>query len=317
MMKKTISQHSFRDIFLALRPWSFPASFMPVVVTLLYLYWQGGTLDWVAGLWTLVEMMLFHAVGNTWSDYFDHLCGVDVVDTPGSSVLTNGLFLPGEVMILSLKLSVFALLGALGLLLYLAWPSLALGVEGLPIVWNTLRPLLVVGLIGVLCSLFYPFLKYRALGDLVIFMDFALLPTLGTAYVASGQWCWSALWLALPLGLMTVAILHANNTRDIETDGQAGITTFAMRLGGRVSAWVYCVEVLFPFLWIVLCVCGGVYPVWSLLSCLALVPALANCRLAGKLRSGEAVALDLRTAQLQLYFSLLLVLSFMLGGLLK
>lgn len=317
MTMKTISQHSFKEWLIALRPWSFPASVMPVMVTLLYLYWQGEVMDWVAGLWALVEMMLFHAAGNTWSDYFDYQRGVDVVDTPGASVLTNGLFLPGEVMRLSLWLSALALLGALGLLLYMTWPFLALGVEGLPMVWQTLRPLLAVGLIGVACSLLYPTLKYRAFGDLVIFMDFALLPTLGTAYVASGHWCWTALWLALPLGLITVAILHANNTRDIETDGQAGITTLPMRLGGRMSAWVYRAEVLFPFFWLLLCVWGGVLPVWSLLSCLALVPALANCRLAGKWWSGEAIALDLRTAQLQLAFSLLLGLSFLLGGLLK
>lgn len=265
---KNVSQHSFREWLIALRPWSFPASVMPVVVTLLYLYWQGGAMDWVAGLWALVEMMLFHAAGNTWSDYFDYQRGVDVVDTPGASVLTNGLFLPGEVMRLSLWLSALALLGTLGLLLYMTWPFLALGVEGLPMVWQTLRPLLAVGLIGVACSLLYPTLKYRAFGDLVIFMDFALLPTLGTAYVASGHWCWTALWLALPLGLITVAILHANNTRDIETDGQAGITTLAMRLGGRMSAWVYRAEVLSPSFGfccacgVVCSPCGRSCPVW-------------------------------------------------------
>ena len=33
-------KHSLKDWMIAIRPWSFPASAMPVIVTLAYLFWQ-------------------------------------------------------------------------------------------------------------------------------------------------------------------------------------------------------------------------------------------------------------------------------------
>lgn len=79
-------------------------------------------------------------------------------------------------------------------------------------------------------------------------LAYALLPTLGTCYVATGVVDWNVLWIALPVGLITVAILHANNTRDMRTDARAEIQTLAMKLGGKASMYVYCAEVL--FLWL-------------------------------------------------------------------
>lgn len=291
---------------------------MPVLVTLLYLFWRGESVDWLAGLWTLIGIVLFHAAGNTWSDYFDFQRGVDVVDMPGASVLTNGLFTPVEIMRVSLCLTALSLLSSVGLMAYVAWPYLSVEGDWVLTLWRVLWPLLAMGLAGVTCSLLYPALKYRAFGDLVIFIDFALIPTLATSYVITQTWHWSSLSLALPLGLITVAILHANNARDIQTDGQARICTFAMLLGVRMSVWVYRFEVLFPFLWLLCCVCVGVFPLWSLLAFVSLLPVWKNCLLAGELMGDStSVALDLRTAQLQLAFSLSLSLSFLLGGLLR
>lgn len=63
--------------------------------------------------------------------------------------------------------------------------------------------------------------------------------------MATGVVDWNVLWIALPVGLITVAILHANNTRDMRTDARAEIQTLAMKLGGKASMYVYCAEVLF------------------------------------------------------------------------
>ena len=60
--------------------------------------------------------------------------------------------------------------------------------------------------------------------------------------MATGAVDWNVLWIALPVGLITVAILHANNTRDMRTDARAKIQTLAMKLGGKVSMYVYCAE---------------------------------------------------------------------------
>ena len=297
-----MKKHSLKDWMIAVRPWSFPASSMPVVVTLAYLYWMRQDINWVNGIWALLNIVVFHAAGNTWSDYFDYKHKVDAKDTFGAKTLTDGMFAPREIYSLSMALLAVALVAGIGLL------------------WRTGLPLLYIGIGGAACSLLYPPLKYRALGDVVIFLAYALLPTLGTCYVATGVVDWNVLWIALPVGLITVAILHANNTRDMRTDARAEIQTLAMTLGGKASMYVYCAEVLFPFGWIAGLIAAGTLPLWTLLVMPALVPAIGNVRVVSRFpgKGESAIAgLDEMTAKLQLLFSLLFTLSFVVAGLLS
>ena len=293
-------KHSMRDWITAVRPWSFPASAMPVVATLGYLFATHDNVNWVNGVWALVNIIVFHAAGNTWSDYFDYKREVDAGDTFGVRTMTTGQFTPEEIYRLSVVLLAVALLGGVGLLL------------------RTGLPLLYVGVGGLLCSVLYPPLKYKACGDYVIFMAYALLPTIGTVYATTLHFDWRVLYIAVPIGLITVAILHCNNLRDIETDRRAHISTPAMQMGGRASVWVYCFEVLFPFVWLSGCVVSGVLPAWCLLAWVAALPALRNARVAvGYFKQGAAAiaTLDEGTAKLQLAFSLMLVVSFTIAGL--
>ena len=295
-------KHSLKDWLVAVRPWSFPASAMPVVVTLAYLYWMRQDVDWTNGVWALLNIIVFHAAGNTWSDYFDYKHRVDREDTHGVRTLTGGLFRPREIFVLSLALLAVALAAGVGLLV------------------RTGLPLLYIGIGGVACTLLYPALKYRALGDVVIFVAYALLPMLGTAYVATGRVDWSMMWAGVPVGLITVAILHANNTRDIETDVRADIRTLAMTLGARTSVAVYYLEVLLPFVWVVGCAGAGLFPWWTMLVLPALVPAVGNVKLMASysVQGMEGISrLDELTAKLQLLFSLLLALSFVLARVLS
>lgn len=296
-----MKKHSFKDWMIAVRPWSFPASAMPVFVTLAYLFWMPEDINWINGVWALLNIVIFHAAGNTWSDYFDYKKGVDMQDTFGVKTLTGGMFAPKEIYCLSLGLLLVALIAGLGLMLC------------------TGLPLLYIGIGGTACALLYPPLKYHALGDVVIFLAYAFLPTLGTVYVATGFIIWDVLWVAVPVGLITVAILHANNTRDIKTDGRASIKTLAMELGGKASIYLYCAEVLFPFGWIIGCAVTGTFPWWTLLVWLALIPAVGNVRIMSQFsRKGVAAIanLDEMTAKLQLLFSLLFALSFVIAALL-
>lgn len=294
--------HSLKEWLVAVRPWSFPASAMPVVVTLAYLHWAGGCVDWINGIWALLNIIVFHAAGNTWSDYFDFKRRVDRKDTPGVRTLTDGMFTPQEILRLSLSLLVVAVAGGVCLLL------------------RTGLPLLYIGIGGAACTLLYPTLKYRALGDVVIFMAYALLPMLGTAYVATGTVDWSTMWAGVPVGLITVAILHANNTRDIRTDVRAGINTLALTIGVRASAVVYCMEVTVPFVWVAVCAAAGIFPLFTLVVLAALVPAAGNVRVMacyGGNGAGSIARLDELTARLQLMFSLLLAVSFAIAAMLS
>ena len=101
-----MKKHSLKDWMIAVRPWSFPASSMPVVVTLAYLYWMRQDINWVNGIWALLNIIVFHAAGNTWSDYFDYKHKVDARDTFGAKTLTDGMFAPREIYGLSMAYGV-------------------------------------------------------------------------------------------------------------------------------------------------------------------------------------------------------------------
>ncbi|MBR5183457.1 MAG: prenyltransferase, partial [Bacteroidales bacterium] len=145
-------KHTFKDWLIATRPWSFPASAMPVLVTLGYLFWKGMEVNRGIGIFTILNVVLFHAAGNTWSDYYDYKKGVDREDTVGGLSIVSGQFAPEEIKRLSLGLFAVAVAG------------------GLALVWLTGVTTLYFGLAGALLAVCYPWLKYRALGDVDIFL---------------------------------------------------------------------------------------------------------------------------------------------------
>ena len=284
---------------IAVRPWSIPASAMPIIVAVAYLFWKGASISWPMALLTLVGMILFHLTGNVWSDYFDYKKKVDADDTFGAKTLTTGMFEPREIRNLALGLLAVSVVCGLAIV----------ALTGLPVLW--------IGLAGVICTLLYPVLKYNALGDLDILLTFAFLPTIGTSYAVTGFIDWNVLYIALPVGLITDGILHSNNTRDMRTDARAGITTMAMSMGPKAAAWLYGFEMIFPYVWVGVLSMTGILPVHTVAIFLTLVLAISNAKIMrNSLEGGVGMIadLDVKTANLQLVFSILLALALLTAG---
>lgn len=293
-----MSKHTFGQWMIAVRPWSFPASAVSVIVPVAYLFWKGAEINWLLGLWALINIIVFHAAGNTWSDYFDYRKNVDREDTFGAKTLTDGMFTPKEILLLAIGLTIAGAIGGIALVM----------LTGLPLLW--------IGIAGAACTLLYPFMKYNALGDVIILLTYAFLPTIGTSFIVTGAISWNVLWVALPIGLITDGILHSNNTRDIQHDSRADIRTFAMIIGGRWSAYLYGFEMLFPFVWVGVCSIIGIMPLWTIIIFLTLPIAIGCSRtMMNSMEGGAGVIadLDMRTANLQMLFSLLLSAAFVLG----
>ncbi len=292
-----------KDWLFATRPWSFPASAMPVLATFAYMTWvcslYGMSIDWVSGVLAIVGIVFFHASGNMLSDVRDYKRGVDA--GLNHMPLVNGSFRPKEYVTFSTVLFVLGCIIGFYIMSRCGWP------------------LLYAAVYGAFFTLTYATFKYYALGDLVIFLSYGVIPILGTTYATISEYYYPALVLALPIGLITVAILHVNNTRDIESDRAAGIRTLAMLLGKRASINLYVFEVYFPFVLVIATVCCGWLPWYSLIVLLAFPKARANARTvrsSRKLGNECLNMMDAATSQLQLMFSLLLAVSLFVAALL-
>lgn len=102
------------------------------------------------------------------------------------------------------------------------------------------------------------------LGELFVFIFFGLVAVLGTTYTQALALSGPAWAGAVGCGLVSTALLMANNVRDIPTDRETGKMTLAARLGDTPARWSYVVMVavavalpLFftgqhPWLWLVL-----------------------------------------------------------------
>jgi 1,4-dihydroxy-2-naphthoate octaprenyltransferase len=164
------------------------------------------------------------------NDYFDFRFGLDQADDgrPGL-VIARGEMTPRQVLVQAIVL----LLAAVPLVAYLVWRSgpgvLAFGAVGAAGLYVYTGPPL-----G---------LKYRALGEPLIFLVFGPVLMLGAAYAHTGQLEARALLASVPIGFATTAVLLGNNIRDRQEDAAAGIRTLASFGSGRPARAVYAVLV--------------------------------------------------------------------------
>jgi len=228
---------------------------------------------------------------NLCNTYFDFRNGVDK-ETADDRALVDGTVSQDGVLRLSLAL--FGLAGVM-----LARFTYIVGAH-----------YMYLALPGMLLALFYtadPFsLKSRGLGDVVIFLCFGPLLMLAVhlSIVSAAVSTYSAslvVALSVPVGLLTEAILHANNTRDIDADKAAKVFTVAQALGAVGCYKMFLALIGGAYLsTAVLCFAFG----WRPLLVLCNLPwTVYICRL---FAAGVLSELPQRTAQHNLMFGVIL-----------
>jgi 1,4-dihydroxy-2-naphthoate octaprenyltransferase len=283
---------------LVAHPWALPASVSPALVGLSYVFYLYKTgiiseVNWGYGIVAFFGVILFHLAGNLISEYHDFVSGVDVKEKIGARrLIVEGLFKPKTVLYYGYTMLILGILAGTWLFLHTGWPVLIIGG---------------IGIISV--TLYYKF-KYVALGDILIFICFGLSIALGMVYVMSGMVIWQTLPVVAPTGLLVVAILHANNTRDMVQDKAAGIRTQAMKLGIEGSQIAYQTQLIVSYVVIAIAVLAEVLTPIAFLVLLSIPLAMKNIKLmrTATIDHLEVIQfLDGMTAQLTLIFSLLLV----------
>src|SRR4029077_6649628 len=93
---------------------------------------------------------------------------------------------------------------------------------------------------------------YYGFGELFVFVFFGLVATAGSAYVHLERITRLAVLAAVPVGLLSTALLVVNNLRDIPTDTVAGKRTLAVRIGDAATRWLYVAFLAAAFVLVVL-----------------------------------------------------------------
>ena len=297
-------KHSVKDWFMATRPWALTASVMPVLVTLALLFYNNSVtgnplhINWLNSVLAIIGIMILHSAGNLLSDYYDYKQGVDTADNDfGARTLVTKQFQPHEIRNFGLVL----LLCGIILGLFLTYNS------GLHLLW--------IGATGILAVLLYSKMKFNYLGDLCIFTAFGLMPPLGTAYVATGHLFPYYFIISVPIGFLTLGILHSNNTRDIERDSKAGIHTFAMALGLKNSIIYYYILVIIPFIWNIVFALLGDLPLMAILVVLVFPTAYKNLKTMSTAKDNieNINFLDLSSARLQMLFGITFIIGLLIA----
>ncbi len=297
---------------ISIRPFSLPASVMPVIFgTVLAVVYGGADFNIWIFLMALFAMVILHAGSNILNDIHDYKKGLDKIPNPGSGGIVRGLISIKEARRAAILLFVIGL------------------VLGLVLTWFSGIWLLVIGLVGLAIGFFYTTgnriaLKYNALGDFSVFMDFGILGSLGAWYVQSGHLSWIPVLWAIPMATLVIAILHANNWRDIRSDKVRHIITVASLLGDKKSLRYYGILIYGPFIMVIgLILIPYFYipevtamPFTFLITMLALPLAINLWKKALKRKSPknpvDFISLDGQTARLNLLFGSLCTVALLI-----
>jgi 1,4-dihydroxy-2-naphthoate octaprenyltransferase len=218
----------------AARPRTLSAALAPVLVGLAVAM-REGPLDWTTAAATLGAALLIQVGTNLANDYYDFVSGADTAERLGPPRITQvGLAEPAAVR--RAALAVLGLAGVVGVYL--------VAIGG----W----PILVIGVLSLVCALAYtggPWpLASHGLGEVFVFVFFGVLAVNGTVWLQTRGASALALLASLPVGLLATAILVTNNLRDIPTDARAGKRTLAVRFGAAATRSEYLLLVTVAFL---------------------------------------------------------------------
>ncbi|MFZ5944617.1 MAG: 1,4-dihydroxy-2-naphthoate octaprenyltransferase [Bacillota bacterium] len=291
-----------KEWFLALRPWSFTAAFIPVSLGAVIAAYHG-QFNFFLFLITLVGGILIQAGTNLTNTYGDYISGVDSTESARTCYqLVDNIFKPNHMYFVGIISFLLAVL------------------IGFYLVYLRGFIILIIGIIGVTGGYTYtlgpsPY-KYKGLGSILVFFLMGPLMVFGAYYVQTGVFNWITVWVSLPIGFLVSAVLHANDLRDMNYDNNAGIRTLALILGKNKSFFLYYLLNLAAFISVLILVGFQVAPITVIIS-LLLVPKaikiIKNTHASFNGNKEYLIMLEANAAQFHLQFGLMFIGGFLLN----
>jgi 1,4-dihydroxy-2-naphthoate octaprenyltransferase len=250
--------------FKELRAEFLTASVAPILLGAAIAYARDGVFNALLFALTLASMVCLHIAANVSNDYFDHRSGNDTLNTQlvrpfsgGSRMIEDGFISARDVLIIAIVFWAAAI--AIGAAL--------IAMRG-PVV-------LLFGVVGLLCGFFYVappvYFAKRGLGELVVGLNFGLLPIIGTYYVLTGGISRESIVAGLPLTGLMAAMLFINEFPDMNADARVGKRTLVVRMGRPKASRFYAVLTLVSYVPIIAGVAAGLMPRATLI---ALIPII-------------------------------------------
>ncbi|XP_043919552.1 ubiA prenyltransferase domain-containing protein 1-like [Protopterus annectens] len=288
-------RHKYVAYIIALRPLGLVPSLTATAVGTALAYQVDTTVDvFILTLCTVIAVAM-HGGSNLVNTYYDFLNGIDDKNTYDKTIVDR-ILEPQDVIRYGSFLYILSCLCCIGLCL--------------------LSPLRLEYLALMhFCSVFISFhytggigLKYFALGDVAMLTVFG--PLLVTfAYSAQvGHLSVAPSLYSVPLVLSAEAMLHSNNTRDMQSDHKAGIVTLAILIGPTLSYILYNLLLFVPY--IIFCILACRYSFIMALTLLSLPKAFSLER---QLRTQNYATIFEETAKLNLLIGFLFTLALILS----
>jgi 1,4-dihydroxy-2-naphthoate octaprenyltransferase len=242
------------------RPRTLPAALAPVLVGTGAAAALDGA-DPPAALLALVVALALQVAVNYANDYSDGKRGTDADRVGPMRLVGSGAAAPRQVLIAAGLAVAAAAVAGLVLAALSSWWLVAVGAICIAAAWAyTGGP--------------FPY-GYRALGEVFVFVFFGPVAVVGTTYVQTDTLPGLAFAVAVPIGLLIVAILVVNNLRDIDGDAVVGKRTLAVLLGDRATRLAYVGLLVVAFTTIL---AVGVTRPWVLIGLLAVPLAVPPAR---------------------------------------
>jgi 1,4-dihydroxy-2-naphthoate octaprenyltransferase len=287
-----------RSWFWAIRPFTLPASIVPVLVGTA-LAFHDGFFDAWRFVMTLLGSVLVQIGTNLVDEYSDHEMG----GGRGKLLASYKVIALGSLSARAVRAGAalsFGIATVIGVYLVLitSWPLLIFCGASLLVAYGYSAGPLPLGKVG--------------LGQPLVFIFMGLLMVMATYYVQTEDLTRQSLLAALPVACLVTGILVVNDLRDIDEDRQMGKLTPVSRFGGGFGLLVFLLLVAGAYVSVLLWVVArpALFPL--LLVVVALPKAWTTMRLIrfGDTRAALNQALR-HSAQLHLQFGILMALGLM------